>query len=660
MPLPMPKTITKTQAQPNTKDYRQLLAHRLQFVANTDGQILITQFADNNLWGDTASAEWVGASIESLLAQINPAWPEYLSNNWSSSPQPLFLPLEDKEGLLPYGMILEGLCMEGRVYATLSAALAPQALLRQASAAQTPTQGPAVAQLFFRLQIAEGRLSNYLQNFPGIFFSQRPDCSFSYIGPGLEAWVGKRLGALSKSGSAFLQLIAEEDREAFLSEITRRSGTHETFTLTYRLKLPDGRIIHIMDVRTPQVAPTGLILGYEGVWLDITRQAIAEDRLQRSAWKESLAVLTGGLLHDFSNIMAGIYSVSELYDSTLEAQHPWKSGLVQIQKSAREAQSLVRRILELHREVESRKDYFNLSKLIQDQTDLLKIILPKGTFFSINLSETELPVYLDDVRFRQSLLNLAVNTRDALEGNPGHISICLNPKAAGETLGKGFPDNHTAMRSGALLSFSDNAGGIPESLLPKIFNPFFTTKEATKGSGLGLYNTKLFIESCEGELGVESIQGEGTTFYLYIPITDFSEEEAQAEIEEPKRTTRRRIAVYALEDPSGFSLVERLLETEWEVMPCKGEAKLWTYLEEAPQLPHVLFLMELGGDIGFEKLVEKIKQRYPEIFIIGQLLSEQGSLSSPKLKGLFNRIMERDTPIKEMLSVLANFADKSL
>ena len=275
------------------------------------------------------------------------------------------------------------------------------------------------------------------------------------------------------------------------------------------------------------------------------------------------------------------------------------------------------------------------------------------------MSEKELPVYLDDVRFRQSLLNLAVNTRDALEGNPGHISIFLTPKAAGEVLGKGFPEGYTATRSGALLSFSDNAGGIPESLLPKIFNPFFTTKEATKGSGLGLYNTKLFIESCEGELGVESIQGEGTTFYFYIPLTDFSEEEAQNETQVPQNTTRRRIGVYAFEDPSEFSLVQRLLETEWEVMPCQGEAKLWTYLEETPQLPHVLCLMELGGDTGFEKLVEKIKQRYPNIFIIGQLLSEQGSLSSPKLKGLFNRIMERNTPIKEMLSVLARFADKN-
>ena len=107
----------------------------------------------------------------------------------------------------------------------------------------------------------------------------------------------------------------------------------ETFSFTYRIKIPTtDQIIYLLDVRTPIITPTNKLLGYDGVFVDITRQSIAEHRLSSSVWREGLATLTNGLVHDFSNLMAGIYSISELYHGMMEKDDPMIKGMGQIKK----------------------------------------------------------------------------------------------------------------------------------------------------------------------------------------------------------------------------------------------------------------------------------------------------------------------------------------
>jgi hypothetical protein len=92
-----------------------------------------------------------------------------------------------------------------------------------------------------------------------------------------------------------------------------------TFSFTYRVVLPQmHQVVYLLDVRTPSITSQGKLLGYDGVLIDITRQAIAEHRLSNSVWREGLATLTNGLVHDFSNLMAGIFSISELYFGMME------------------------------------------------------------------------------------------------------------------------------------------------------------------------------------------------------------------------------------------------------------------------------------------------------------------------------------------------------
>jgi len=584
-----------------------------QLVLTPDGTIKAAcESAADKLCSPTKDI--VGRRLRDVLAAIENSWANLLPENAADGPDEVFLPWEDTNNKYAAGLSLHFLRIEGAINVTAAPALLPDNKMEQASLQELPRDAGTVGQLFLRLRTAESRLNNYLHNFPGIFFSQRPDYSFSYIGPGLSDLLGIDQRPLLRNGTKFLELIIEADQPQFLKDIEHSSISSDSISITYRVRNPATKsIIYILDVRTPRLSPGGLLLGYEGVWLDITRQSIAEARLSRSAWKENLATITSGLIHDFSNVMAGIFSLSELYNSSLEPEHPWKKGMTQIMESSRQARKLVRRIIDLNREVAGAKNYFNLENLISDQLDLIKAVVSRQTKIETDLTGEELPVYLDDVSFRQTILNLAINSRDAVERD-GVIKIKVRKVAADEIM---FADCSIlatpAPREGAIIEFSDNGCGIPQEFINRIWEPFFTTKEASKGSGFGLYNAKLFIAQSKGRIAVKSEPGNGTTFYIYLPLADFNEtieldEEEQQLVNSHKQ--RRTVAILCSTDPSGFDVVQRMREKEWELIFFKRPEALRRYLREAPRCPDMMLTMLLGADSIDANLTKELKETH--------------------------------------------------
>ena len=128
-------------------------------------------------------------------------------------------------------------------------------------------------------------------------------------------------------------MILEQDREHYINETNSPKSREQTFSFTYRVVLPrSNHVIYLLDVRTPSMTKQGKLISFDGVLIDITRQAIAEHRLSNSVWREGLATLTNGLVHDFSNLMAGIFSISELYCGMMEKDDPMANGMGQIKK----------------------------------------------------------------------------------------------------------------------------------------------------------------------------------------------------------------------------------------------------------------------------------------------------------------------------------------
>lgn len=581
-----------------------------QFVLDKEGVVTASsEDAASRL--SSPSADLKGKSLRAILLAIEPSWEALLAEDTAQWPAEQFLPWAESEEACVAGLALCVLKSDSNYMVTASPALPPASELRETTAADFPKDAGSVSQLFLRMRTAESRLQNYLHNFPGVFFSQRPDFSFSYVGPGFKDLTGADPRSMMRSGNRFLDLILSADRQGFIGDLERSGFSGGALSTTYRVRNPaTGSIVYLMDVRTPRLSPGGLLLGYEGVWLDVTRQSIAEARLSRSAWKENLATITSGLIHDFSNVMAGIFSLSELYSSSLEEDHPWKKGMTQIMESSRQARKLVRRIIDLNREQSGAKNYFNIETLITDQLDLMKAVMSRQTKIVTDLTGEELPVYLDDVSFRQTILNLALNSRDAIEKD-GLIRIKVRKVGADELM---FADLSgaatTAPREGIVIEFSDNGCGIPQEYLTRIWEPFFTTKEASKGSGFGLYNARLFVEQSKGRIAVKSAPGKGTTFYIYLPIADFNE---SVELDAEEQTVlregrpRRSIAILASGDTSTFDLSQRMREKEWEIISFRRPEALRRYLREAPRCPDMFLTILMSADSVDATLVRELR-----------------------------------------------------
>lgn len=477
-------------------------------------------------------------------------------------------------------------------------------------------QDPAnFARIFLRLRTVEARLEQMLSLFPGVVFHQRPDFSFAFVGPGFEALLGLDPQPLARNGQPLLRLIHEQDERAFHAELERAALAERPFSSVYRVLNPQtGAYVYLLDIRKAVRSPSGLLLGYEGIWLDITRQKIAEDRLSSRSWKESLSTLTRGLLQDFGSALTGIFSLSELYHSTLPLRHPLRDGLALIRENAAEAQRLVRMILELNSDTAGERSYLNLGRLVRDQLDLLKLVLPRGTQLTGPGEDGAWPVHLDETAFRQTLVNLAMNARDALRG-PGDIRIALRALAPGESIATDAHPLPLPLPLPAVeLTFTDNGVGILPAHLIRIFDPFFTTKESARGAGLGLYHARLFAEDCGGSISVSSTPGEGTTFHLVLPLADLD----RAGVRDPGDAAIPRAVrgLYLERDMTDEGpMVEALRSREWEVRTLATVEHAQRQLREEGARIDFILIRQPEADGALRVFLAELRRDHPGLRI---------------------------------------------
>lgn len=551
-----------------------------------------------------------GASLRQLLAELSPSWDRILPASLFEAEHSLFLP-ELTPGMPGVGLGLHRLRFGEAMTVTLAPELAPPVELKKLGLADLSADPASFARLFLRLRTIEARLDQTLTLLPGVVFHQRSDFSFASIGPGFEALLGISPQPLTKNGQPFLRLIHEADERAFHAELERNRMNDRPFSQVYRILNPQsGAYLYLLDIRTAVRTSGGLVLGYEGIWLDITRQKIAEHRLSSRAWRESLSTLTSGLLQDFSNVMTGIYSLSELYHNTLPNRHPLRDGLGLIKDNAGQAQRLLRKILDLNREASGEKTYLNLGRIVREQLDLLKIILPRGTQLAGPLEDGEWPVFIDETAFRQTLVNLAMNARDALRG-PGEIRLSLNPVVAGQIPAPGSRPPLPPQRATSVeLIFSDYGTGITPAHLDRIFDPFFTTKDASRGAGLGLYHARLFAESCGGAIAARSTPGRGTEIVLVLPLVDL--DHSQPPIPGEAAIPRTIRGLYLERDMTDEGpIVESLRSREWSVRTIATFEHARRYLREEGSRLDFVFVRQDEPDTSLRVFLAELRRDHP-------------------------------------------------
>jgi len=429
------------------------------------------------------------------------------------------------EGALPgQWFVLELARGEDQWFVRLSSTLPPLSELEEAAWDEHLRNDSARRDMFMRLLRAEARLEGLARRWPCVMFSQRPDYSVPFASPNIEELTGITPEDWANQPNQFWQLVHEADAAELQQHFKRAAQTGEAVTSTYRIRHAlTGRVAYILEGRQPTSTRNGLLLGYEIVWLDVTRQTIAERRLSAAAWKETLAVLTLGMAHDFTNIIAGIHSLSESFLEQTTEEHPFHEGLSLIKKNSMQASQLVQRMINLHLGQTGERNYHNLNEITTDLVELIRKTLPRRIQVDADLSNMPLPVHLDVVEFRQVVINLLLNAADAMpKGGLLTLSTARHTEIPAEANLKGVVPRLPCVS----LTIEDTGCGIKQRHLPSIFDPFFTTK--AKGSGLGLYNARLAVEKVQGGISVRSTEGVGTTFQIWLPEADLSEPESGA------------------------------------------------------------------------------------------------------------------------------------
>ena len=629
-----------------------------QFVTDSSGTVERCRIVGTEaLWGEPEQI--VGLNLLELLWRTNRTWASLLPATAQDGPDTVFLPVPAEQAC-GFGYRLHRLALDTGFVFTISPELAPSAALGREGLAGLALRPDTFAQLFLRHCQLESRMQNYLANFPGVVFSQRSDLSFSYLGPRAEELTGLSPALLSKDGHAFEELIHESDREAYAKE-TLAHAAGRPFSLTYRIQhARTGQVCHIMDVRNPAQSASGLPLGCDGMWLDITRQKVAELRLNENGWKETLAVLTSGLLHDFGNLLSGIYSLSELYHAQLTGDPSMSEGLGMIKEHARQAQALVKKISSLNRDTIGRRNYYSLNRLTREQLELIGPILPKSIKISTSFPPEDIPVYLDEVAFRQALVNFAINARDAM-GSQGRISIHLHaPARPTDFADVAFRSLPNWRRDYAALVFGDSGCGIPPEKLTKIFAPFYTTKQTDRGTGLGLYTAQLFAENEHGHIGVRSRMGVGTDLVLLLPIAALNDDGSPASTDEPcappvEEPSVRRPCVL-LHTPGqmpGARLEDALRARDWEVRNTIAFEEIRVFLAEKGSGLDLLFILQPEADAELPRLLELVRHEQPRLRIALEITGQNPDEISSEIRRQVDVLLRPNRPERDIVAELA-------
>ena len=409
-----------------------------------------------------------------------------------------------------------------------------------------------------------------------------------------------------------------------------------------------------LEHRQPIANPPGLLLGYEVVWLDVTRQTIAERRLSTAAWKETLAVLTLGMAHDFTNVISGIHSLSESFLAQVDGKHPFHEGLSLIKKSSLHASQLVHRMVNLHVGQTGERNYHNLNDIAGDLVELIKKILPRRIQLASELSGPQLPVYLDVVEFRQVVINLLLNAADAM---PQGGRLTLRTSRHEELPALENMKGTVPRLPCVCLTIQDTGSGIKQRHLAAIFDPFFTTK--AKGSGLGLYNARLAIEKLQGAISVVSKEGTGTSFQIWLPEADFSESRRRQEAMQRKRQTRRSLLLLGLPGEVLDKTAELLRSHNYHIVTAASSDSLAELLQSSDYHFDGVLLLAEPNDPALNSLAAEVRQQNKNVKLVLKLAGcNQDDLDAQLLGGV-DLFLNPDLSEADMLSKLKSFFDQS-
>jgi len=389
------------------------------------------------------------------------------------------------------------------------------------------------------LRATRARQDAILKSLPIVFTSRSPEHPFRalFVSDSIEPLTGFGPDAFTGDEDIGLARVHPDDMATVVEALTTARETG-AYACEYRWKCADGSYRTFLDQGVWAPAQDGgEILG---TLLDVTELRHLEEQLTQARKMEAVGQLTGGVAHDFNNLLTVVLGGSDILLRGIEDDPRLVKHLKAIRAAAERGRTLTRQLLAFSRRQQLHPQVVDLNELIRNFLPLLKQAVGDGIVISLDLTDEPLHASVDTTHLETALLNLAVNARDAMGGD-GELTLAtfLDADDSGGT---------------ARIRVSDTGEGMSAEVAERIFEPFYTTKEVGRGSGLGLSQVYGFVNQSGGRVEVTSAPGKGATFELSLPVFDGRPAEARAAPAAQRVETGSERVLIVEDDPAVLSL----------------------------------------------------------------------------------------------------------
>jgi PAS domain S-box-containing protein len=334
-----------------------------------------------------------------------------------------------------------------------------------------------------------------------------------------NAALARMLGYESEKDVQSLNLAADIFQQGeYSAHLFDQPGRRKQFArLEARWRRKDSTVICVELSGRPVSDDAGNLLYFEVIVEDVSRRRDVEHRLRHVQKMEAIGRLAGGIAHDFNNVLGVITGYSEMLLDKLNSDPKLSPLVTHVLKATERGASLTRQLLAFSRQQVLEPRVFNIQEHIKSIEGLLRRVLGEDIHLRVDAGEHAIHLRADPTQLEQVIMNLVVNARDAMPTG-GTLSIEISQADLDADYCKHNPDTHPG--SYVCLAVTDTGCGMSSEVLARVFEPFFTTKESGKGTGLGLATVYGIVKQSGGNITVYSEVGHGTTFKMYLPLTE--------------------------------------------------------------------------------------------------------------------------------------------
>jgi two-component system cell cycle sensor histidine kinase/response regulator CckA len=459
------------------------------------------------------------------------------------------------------------------------------------------------------LRASEERYRSLVDNLGDIVYATDAEGRFTYVSS-----AAARFGFAPEDviGKAIFEFVHPEDAAIlFASWADALSGKPVSFTA----RMIDGAgKVRFVRVTGRAILDDGVVVGSEGVMADLTHQHETEEQLRSVQKMEAIGRLAGGVAHDFNNLLLVIGAYTDLAAEELPVDSAALVDLDEVRKATGRATALTRQLLAFSRKQVLRPEVLDVNALLAGLQKVLARLLGEDVELLFSPAPRLGATKADVGQIEQVLLNLAINARDAMPSG-GRLRI----ETRNAEIDAQLASRHVGLEPGSYVQIAveDNGAGMDEATAARVFEPFFSTKPAGKGTGLGLAMAYGIVNQSGGHITVHSRIGQGTRFDIFLPRTsDTPSGELRALASRKPRTGRETILLVEDEEAVRKLTQRMLIAAGYTVLTASnGPEALQRCAEARAEIKLLLTDVVMPGMNGRE-LADRLRNLCPHIRVL--------------------------------------------